>query len=188
MLLVLASGSPRRRELLAMIGLDFEVVVPDVDESRHPDEPPAEYVERVARDKALAAARPEAVVLGADTTVVAEGHVLGKPAHPAEARSMLLKLSGAVHAVYTGVAVVAAGETHSAVDVATVRFSPLTEEEIAAYVATGEPMDKAGAYALQGMGAVFVEAVEGSPSTVVGLPLHLTARLLRAAGVPLLGG
>lgn len=187
MRLVLASASPRRRDLLASIGLEFEVMTPDVDERRFPDEAPADYVERVARDKALRAAAADTVAIGADTAVVIEGHLLGKPAHPAEAESMLRRLAGNVHAVYTGVAVAAAWEMHSDVDVALVRFTPLTDEEIAAYVASGEPMDRAGAYAIQGAGGVFVESVQGSPSTVVGLPLHVAARLLRAAGIPILG-
>ncbi len=130
--------------------------------------------------------------MAADTAVVLRGKVLGKPAHPAEARAMLEHLSGAAHAVHTGVAV--AGdvegtmEIHKEVCVSVVRMLPLTGEEIAAYVAGGEPMDKAGAYALQGKGAIFVESVEGSPSNVVGLPLHVVARLLRGFGVDLLSG
>jgi septum formation protein len=185
--LVLASSSPRRVSLLESLGLSFRVVAPDVDESRHPDEEPDVYVERVARMKALAVAAPGAVTLAADTTVVHEGRVLGKPAHPAEARSMLAKLQGDVHAVFTGVAVATDGEVTSAVDRSLVRMSVMTDAEIDRYVAGGEPIDKAGSYALQGLGGIFVESVEGSPSNVIGLPLHVAARLLRAHGIDPLG-
>jgi septum formation protein len=184
--IVLASGSPRRRELLTMLGLRFDVEVPDVDESRHPDEEPAPYVERVARLKAGAAAGSGRLVIAADTAVVFDGHVLGKPAHPAEARAMLAALAGETHAVYTGVAVAADGVMSSTVERSLVRLLPLTDEEVAGYVSTGEPMDKAGAYALQGLGSVFVESVEGSPTNVIGFPMHVVARLLRAHGVDLL--
>jgi septum formation protein len=181
-MLTLASASPRRADLLASIGLDFQVVVPDVDESRHPAEEPDYYVERVARSKA-AAVEEAGVVIAADTTVVHEGRVLGKPTHPAEARSMLTRLSGETHAVFTGVAVTSYGVVSSAVEVSMVRMASMTDDEIDRYVATGEPMDKAGAYALQGVGGMFVEWIEGSPSNVIGLPLHVAARLLRAHGV-----
>ena len=188
--LVLASGSPRRRDLLAGLGLEFTVEPPDVDEARYPDEAPDDYVVRVARSKAEAVARPEAVVIAADTTVVHDGHVMGKPSHPAEARGMLRRLAGDAHTVYTGVAVARAENgtitIETAVAQSVVRFTDLTEAEIAAYVETGEPMDKAGAYALQGIGATFVESVEGSPSNVIGLPMHLAARLLRSAGIAIL--
>ena len=184
--LVLASSSPRRRELLRSLGLSFVVESPDVDESRHPDEEPAPYVERVARMKAAESAGPGRVVIAADTTVVFDGHVLGKPAHPAEARAMLGRISGETHAVFTGVAVAADGQVNSQVDRSLVTLLPLTELEIAGYVATGEPMDKAGAYALQGLGGVFVESVEGSPSNVIGLPLHVAAQLLRLHGIDVL--
>jgi septum formation protein len=181
--LVLASGSPRRADLLRTIGLDFRVVRPDVDESRLPDEEPDQYVERVARLKATSIDEPDVVVLAADTTVVHEGRVLGKPTHPAEARSMLARLSGDVHAVFTGVAVFSGGVIHSTVERSLVHVSEMTDHEINRYVATGEPIDKAGSYALQGIGGIFVESVEGSPSNVIGLPLHVAARLLRAHGI-----
>ena len=185
--LVLASASPRRRELLDSLGLRYDVVPVEVDERPFPDEEPELYVERVARAKALAAGVSDAVVLAADTAVAVGGRLLGKPAHPAEARSMLRRLSGVTHEVVTGVAVFAPGiEEVSAVERTLVRILELTDDEIAAYVATGEPMDKAGAYALQGLGAVFVEWVDGSPSNVVGLPLHVVARLLRQAGIDVL--
>jgi len=181
--IVLASGSPRRLELLERIGLTVRVIPPDVDETRHPDEEPDQYVERIARTKVNAVDGDGLVVIAADTTVVHDGHVMGKPGHPAEARSMLARLAGDTHAVFTGVAVRSGERVSSTVDRTLVRMSPMTDDEIARYVAGGEPMDKAGAYGLQGVGAMFVEGVEGSPSNVVGLPLHVAARLLRAHGV-----
>lgn len=186
MRLVLASGSPRRRDLLSSLGLDFDVEPPDVDESRHQDEPPGVYVERIAAEKARAVAAADRVVLAADTAVVHEGKVLGKPGHPEEARSMLRRLQGDRHEVFTGVAVASwegGPVIHSAVDVTEVAFLSMTDDEIADYVSTGEPMDKAGAYALQGAGGRFIEAVKGSPFTVIGLPIHLVSRLLSHAGV-----
>ena len=181
--LVLASGSPRRAALLESLGLSFRVVEPDVDESRFPDEEPDHYVERVARLKAAVVDEPGVVTIAADTTVVHEGRVLGKPTHPGEARAMLARLGGDTHAVFTGVAVAAGGATSSAVERSLVRMTELTDDEIDLYLASGEPFDKAGSYALQGLGGMFVESVEGSPSNVIGLPLHLTARLLRAYGI-----
>jgi septum formation protein len=183
--LVLASGSPRRRELLAALNLRFEVRSPDIDETRFPDEMPGAYVERIARAKAIAVAGSDDVTVAADTTVVFEGKVMGKPGHPEEARSMLRRLQGARHEVLTGLAVSSRDETHSLVDSTEVEIMSMTDEEIAAYVAGGEPMDKAGAYALQGEGGVFVTSVHGSPSTVVGLPIHQLPRLLGRVGVEL---
>lgn len=185
MKLVLASSSPRRSELLAALGLRFETRSPDVDETRFPDETPGTYVERIARAKAVAVAGSDEVIVAADTTVVFEGKVMGKPGHPEEARSMLRRLQGARHEVLTGLAVSRLGETHSLVDATEVEMMSMTDEEIAAYVAGGEPMDKAGAYALQGEGGVFVTSVHGSPSTVVGLPIHQLPRLLGRVGVEL---
>jgi septum formation protein len=188
MRLVLASGSPRRAALLEILRLDFDVETSGVDETRLPDEAPAVYVERVARAKAMSAVAPERVVIAADTTVVHEGRVMGKPAHPEEARAMLRRLQGDTHEVLTGLAVAGwdgAASVHALVDVSMVEMLSMTEEEIADYVATGEPMDKAGAYALQGMGGVFVQRVIGSPFTVIGLPIHLLDRLLSAAGTRL---
>jgi septum formation protein len=187
--LILASSSPRRKALLDSLGLKFEVVAPHVDEHRNPQEEPFDYVARVARAKAEAAIEAGAVVLAADTTVVIDGQVLGKPGHPEEAKSMLRRLSGTNHEVLTGVAVARSTDIVqivTAVESTLVKFLPLTDDEITDYVATGEPMDKAGAYALGGMGAIFVEAVHGSPSSVVGLPLHTTARLFRGMGLDLL--
>lgn len=182
MKLILASGSPRRAALLDQAGLDYEVRAPDIDETRRPDETPGVYVDRIAREKVLAVASSGDVVLAADTAVVFEGLVLGKPAHPQEARSMLRRLQGRDHEVFTGVAAAHRERVESVVDVARVRMMPMTEEEISAYVDGGEPMDKAGSYALQGRGGVFVESVTGSPFTVVGLPLHLLPRLVRMVG------
>ena len=187
MKLILASSSPRRRELLDSLGLEFTAIAPDIDEHRRPDEEPYDYVLRIAKAKAEAVADNEAVVIGADTTVVHEGRVMGKPVHPDEARAMLRRLSGHVHEVLTGVAVIGPeGERASAVESTLVRFLDLTEDEISDYVNTGEPMDKAGAYALGGIAAIFVERVEGSPSSVRGLPLHTLALLFRSIGLDLL--
>jgi septum formation protein len=188
MRLVIASGSPRRRELLERLGLDFDFVTPDVDESRFPDEAPAAYVERVARAKAEAVTGEGLIVVAADTTVVHEGRVMGKPGHPEEARSMLRRIQGEVHEVFTGLAVGGwdgQAQIKSVVDIAEVTMLPMTEEEIAWYVGTGEPLDKAGAYALQGLGGMFVSRVVGSPFTVIGLPVHLVARLVSASGADL---
>lgn len=182
---MLASSSPRRADLLGQLALDFDIRPAGVDESRHPEEGPNAYVERVARDKALAVAGADVVVIAGDTAVVHEGHVMGKPAHPEEARGMLRRLQGDVHEVFTGVAVAAGGEVASLVDVTIVRMLPMTDEEIADYVDTGEPMDKAGSYALQERGGVYVESVEGSPFTVIGLPIHLLPRLLGRVGADL---
>ena len=188
MRLLLASGSPRRRELLERLGLDFDFVAPDVDESRYPEEAPAAYVERVARAKAEAVAGDGVIVVAADTTVVHEGRVMGKPGHPEEARSMLRRIQGDVHEVFTGLAVGGwdgRAQIKSVVDNAEVTMLQMTEEEIAWYVGTGEPLDKAGAYALQGLGGMFVSRVVGSPFTVIGLPIHLLARLVSASGADL---
>ncbi len=163
-----------------------------MDETRYPGEDPDHYVERLARAKALALAAPGRLVIGADTTVVVHGTVLGKPAHPSEARSMLRTLAGEAHTVHTGVAVAGFDSTsdqavvHAAVEHTVVRMVDMTDMEIADYVLTGEPLDKAGAYALQGIGGIYVERVEGSPSNVIGLPLHVVARLLRSFGVDVL--
>ncbi len=181
--LILASGSPRRKELLDSLGLSFDVHVPNVDETRHPDEMPGVYVERVARLKASSVEDADAIVLAADTTVVLEGRILGKPGHPEEARSMLRRLSGATHEVFTGVAVSRREDCYSVVATTDVTMIEMTNEEIASYVESGEPMDKAGAYALQGKGGIYVEKVVGSPSNVIGLPIHLIPRLLSRVGV-----
>jgi septum formation protein len=180
--LVLASGSPRRARLLDQLGLTYVVRPPDVDETRRPEERAGDYVERLAREKARRSVDDESVVIAADTAVVHQGHILGKPAHPAEARSMLHRLQDDVHEVFTGVAVAWSDEMRSMVDVTGVKMMAMTDDEIADYIDSGEPMDKAGSYALQGRGAVFVESITGSPFTVIGLPLHLLPRLLAQAG------
>lgn len=186
---VLASRSPRRADLLSIIGVEFETRPADVDESAHPGEHPRGYVERLARDKAEAMAAAGRVVIGADTAVVHEGTILGKPAHPSEARAMLERLRGGTHHVVSAVAVTRVTEdsavTESMVESTLVRFAAMTDDEVASYVASGEPLDCAGAYAIQGRGGVYVESIEGHPSTVVGLPLPATVRLLARAGVSL---
>ena len=178
--LVLASASPRRAELLHAAGFTFDVIPADVDERMLPDESPAQYVRRLAEAKANAI-RPLAAgrtVLGADTIVVVGGRVFGKPDDAEDARRMLRELSGRTHAVLTGVAII--GQTRC-IDVAetSVEFSELTPEEIDWYIATGEPMDKAGAYAIQGRAARFVTRIDGSYSNVVGLPISLVYALLQ---------
>ncbi len=173
--LVLASGSPRRRELLAQMGYQFEVVVPNVEEKRAAAESPAPYVERLSRDKALAGA---AVVIGSDTIVVKDQQVLEKPRDFADAKRMLLKLSGSQHQVMTGVSVTCRGITLSVVVTTEVWFKTLSEQEIEAYWQSGEPCDKAGSYGIQGLGGRFVTRIEGSYHAVVGLPLYETDQLL----------
>jgi septum formation protein len=188
MRLILASSSPRRQELLQRLRLGFEMRPAEIDESRFPDEAPAGYVERVARAKAEAVAGEGLIVVAADTAVVHEGRIMGKPGHPEEARAMLRLLQGDVHEVFTGLAVTSwegGARTRSMVDMAEVEFLPMTEGEIVRYVETGEPLDKAGSYALQGLGGAYVSKVIGSPFTVVGLPIHLLARLVAAAGADL---
>ena len=184
--LILASGSPRRRELLSLLGIPFTVDAPQVDE--HTDLPPAEAVAALCVRKGQAGSRmhPGQIILAADTLVAVGNRSLGKPADEADARRMLRLLSGRWHQVYTAVCAVSpAGECFSGVDRSDVRFSPLTEAEIDAYVATGEPMDKAGAYALQGLAGAWIEEVRGTPSGVIGLPLPLTRRLLARCGLNL---
>jgi len=185
--LVLASGSPRRREILERLGFDFEVRPVDVDETPLEGERPHGYVLRLARAKAREAARSGELVIAADTVVVADGQILGKPDDEDHARDMLERLSGKEHVVLTGLALcdVDRALLVAVVESTKVRFAELSAPEIDWYVATGEPMDKAGAYAVQGRGALFVEAVEGSWSSVVGLPVSTTYRLLRQAGYQL---
>lgn len=187
--LVLASGSPRRRELLEALGFPLVIRPVDVDESPNGGEAPDDYVRRLARTKAAAAAgleeaRTGELVLGADTIVVLDGEMLGKPTDSDDARSMLRRLAGRDHEVKTGVALrdLDRGLDEVVEETTRVRFAPLSDEEIDWYVGTGEPLDKAGAYAVQGRGALFVEAVYGSYSCVVGLPIAATYQLLRRAG------
>lgn len=193
--LILASASPRRRQLLRQIQIDFVVHSVDLDESPLAGENPSDYVTRLASAKALAVAEelgcangPE-VILGADTAVVLDSNILGKPVDRAGALAMLACLGGREHQVITGVAVVAAGSVHTAVSVTHVKFRSLEYDECAAYWLSGEPLDKAGSYAIQGLGAIFVDSISGSYSGVVGLPLAETWALLSSVGVanPLFG-
>lgn len=179
-MLILASRSPRRAELLAAAGFTFEVLAVDVDETPRVGESPRDYVERLAVEKAqaVAARRPGEVVLGADTTVVVDGRILEKPRDAADAAAMLRALSGRAHEVLTGVAVVAPGRTRTGVESTLVWFDPLSDEEIARYVASGEPLDKAGAYGIQGLASRFIPRIEGSYTNVVGLPVQLAAGLM----------
>ncbi len=177
--LVLASGSPRRAELLGAIGLSFVVRAADIDESLAPDEAPDEYVLRLAAAKAAAVATPGEIVVGADTTVEVDGVILGKPAGDHDARAMLRRLSGRAHRVHTGVTVLAGSRRLERLVTTSVRFVPLTADVIEWYVATGEPADKAGGYAIQGAGGALVAGVDGSVSNVIGLPLAETVALLR---------
>ena len=187
--LVLASASPRRRELLAALGISARVRPAAVDETPLDGEPAADCVVRLARAKAHVDARPGELILAADTLVVLDGRILGKPAGPEEAAAMLARLAGRDHLVQTGVAVHDAdsGATAAAVETTRVTLAALDARRIAAYVATGEPLDKAGAYAIQGLGALFVESIDGNYSNVVGLPLPLTRRLFAELGFDLLG-
>jgi septum formation protein len=181
--LVLASASPRRRELLNGLGVEFVVRAPDIDEAQLPGEDPFAYVRRLALEKARAAATMGTAkewVLGADTTVVVDGRIFGKPADDDDAQRMLEALAGRHHEVLTGVALIADGREQVVLESTKVFFAPMSAAEIDDYVKSGEPRDKAGAYAIQGRGAAFVTRIEGSYSNVVGLPLHRVYALLRA--------
>jgi septum formation protein len=182
---VLASSSPRRRELLTLVGIKHEVAPANIDESYLPGETPTVHAERLAREKAavVAARVPHAVTIGADTIVVVDGDVLGKPRDERHAAEMLRRLSGRSHRVVTAVAAVWRGATASSVEEVGVTFRPLDDREIAAYIATGEPMDKAGAYGIQGFGATIVERVNGDYFAVMGLALNRLVRLLEGLGL-----
>lgn len=177
---VLASQSPRRRDLLTLVGIAHEVAPADIDESALPEEAPAAHAERLAREKAqvAAASAPEAVVIAADTIVVIDGLILGKPRGEDDARRMLRLLQGRTHTVLTALAVARGGRLESAVENVAVTFRPLDDERIADYVATGEPMDKAGAYGIQGYGATIVERIDGDYFAVMGLALGRLLELL----------
>jgi nucleoside triphosphate pyrophosphatase len=197
----LASRSPRRRELLKQLGVKFDPLLlrlaaprgPDVDESQHPGESPADYVERTAREKASFGvqvlglrsmlSRP---VLAADTVVIVDGDVLGKPTDRAQAAEFLRRLSGRTHEVRTAVALAMEGPLLADTSISTVSFRALTDDEIQRYCATPEPYDKAGGYGIQGLAALFVERIEGSYTGVMGLPLFETGRMLQKAGIKLL--
>lgn len=184
---ILASGSPRRRQLLAGLGYRFTVLPVAIDESPRPGEDPETYVARLAAEKAQAVPQQDTVVLAADTVVAVGGALLGKPRDDEDARRMLRRLAGRGHEVMTGVACrgAAADTPHVEVVRTSVVVAPLGEAWINAYVASGEPRDKAGAYAIQGLAAAFVESIDGNYTNVVGLPLPTVVRLLAAAGVPL---
>ena len=175
---VLASASPRRRQLLAQFGFPFEVRPAHIDETPRPGEQPTGYVERVAREKAVAVARPGELVIAADTTVDLAGEIFGKPEDDDDARRMLRRLSGRDHEVHTGIAVAVDGRLVSTVETTVVSMATISEAQIDWYVATGEPADKAGGYAVQGIGGIFVTSIAGSVSNVVGLPLSVVADLL----------
>ncbi len=182
-MLILASASPRRAELLTAARIPFETLPVDIDETPLPGETPDAHVRRLAAEKARAAAaqRPGATVLGADTVVVVDDRILGKPRDAADAAAMLRALSGRAHEVLTGVAVHGPSASPTVIEIARTRvwFCPLSEQDISHYVASGEPLDKAGAYAIQGIASRFVERIDGSYSNVVGLPVALVHRILR---------
>ena len=188
--IILASASPRRQELLRQVGIGFEVLAANIEETRRPDESPAEYVQRVAADKArrvagLLAKRglPPHPVLGADTEVVMEDEVLGKPRDRGHAAQLLRRLSGRTHTVLSALCLVLPTGEHRALSASRVRFAALSELEIQNYVASGEADDKAGGYAVQGRAAAFIERIEGSYSGIMGLPLFELTQLLKQAGV-----
>ena len=185
---ILASQSPRRRELLGLTGLDFVVRVADIDETMDETKPPVEEVTRVSREKALAVIRePDDVVIAADTIVVCEGKVLGKPKDAQDAFRMLSLLSGRNHQVMTGMTVLQGDEIVTHTEVTRIRFRNLLPEEIRAYIASGEPMDKAGAYGIQGGAALFCVGMEGDYYNVMGLPVCALSVILRTFGLPIWG-
>jgi len=181
---ILASASPRRRDLLTMIGITHEVIPADVDETYGAGEVPRAHAERLAREKAsvLAARAPDAVIIAADTIVVVDGDVLGKPRDADEAARMLRRLAGRTHTVFTAVAVASGAKILSGVEEVGVTFRPLDDATITSYVATGEPMDKAGAYGIQGYGAAIVERIDGDYFAVMGLAIGRMLALLRELG------
>jgi septum formation protein len=183
--IILASRSPRRADLLRMLGLTFETIPADIDETYRAGERPGPHAERLARAKAqaIAARESDAVIIGSDTVVILDGAVLGKPRSQDEAVHMLMQLQGREHEVATGIAVCAEGALRSGVERVRVRFRPFAEDTAAAYAATGEPMDKAGAYGIQGYGATLVERIEGDFFAVMGLPICRMIELLESAGL-----
>jgi septum formation protein len=196
-MLILASASPRRHELLTQAGLSFTVASADINEELLPSEVAAAYVQRLAEEKAQAiwnlrkandSRDAPLIVLGADTCVVSEGNILGKPADTADARRMLELLSGRTHAVLTGIAAITRVKTVCALEITQVTFNVLKDAEIAKYIASGEPMDKAGAYAIQGYAARWIPRIEGCYFNVVGLPIARTVDLLAEAHAAALGG
>ena len=184
---ILASGSPRRRELLQQMRLQFAIISPDVDESA-PSMPPEELVQLLSSRKAaaVAAEHPDSVVIAADTVVCQDGMILGKPADEADARRMLERISGKDHQVYTGFTVRKGAQVQTCVEGTNVHVRALTADEIDRYIATGEPMDKAGAYGIQGLGGVFVTGLEGDYYNVMGLPICHLAQVLQSFGIDVL--
>jgi septum formation protein len=187
--IILASASPRRAELLSQIGVRFELALSQIEERPHPDEAPPDYITRIARAKVIAVARQRetGLVIGADTVVVLDGRMIGKPENQSDARNLLRQLSGRWHAVMTGVALYDVETRHEVADYekTLVKFGKLTDSEIEWYVDTGEPMDKAGAYGIQGFGGLFVDEIAGNYYNVVGLPIPLVYRLARRLGYSL---
>lgn len=188
-MIILASKSPRRKQLLSMMGLEFAVQTADIDETMDKSQTPAHEVAAVSARKAakIAALHADNVIVSADTIVVIDGKILGKPKDTQDAARMLQLLSGRTHTVYTGLTVFANGESRTQVVSTAVTFRDLTDAEIAAYIETGEPMDKAGAYGIQGYGSMFVSHLDGDYFCVMGLPVCTLAGMLRAAGVQVLG-
>jgi septum formation protein len=182
---ILASMSPRRSELLKLLGAEFETFAPEVDEGQFSDLQPEELVLRLSKEKAISVINQGAMlpVVAADTIVALDGKILGKPADESDAFSMLKMLSGKWHQVYTGVTVVKQDKVKTEVEMTEVKFRELSDKEIAAYIATGEPMDKAGSYGIQGKGALLVEQLRGDYYNVVGLPLVRLLRMMRELGV-----
>lgn len=183
--MILASGSPRRKRLLELIGISFEIVTSNIKELPRDGESPSDFALRAAHEKALdvASRHPDRLVLGADTVVEIAGVILGKPGDSEDAERMLRSLSGRDHLVHTGVALAVAGKARGLLDTASVSFSVLDDDIISWYVGSGEPMDKAGAYAIQGIGGLLVTELRGSPHTVVGLPIHRLPELFAAQGL-----
>lgn len=184
---VLASSSPRRSELLASVGIAFDVIPSHIPEARQPGEAPEEYVARLSREKAqaVAAQHPDRWIIAADTTVLLEEQLLEKPTDARDAVRMLSTIAGRTHVVYSGVTILnqARGYSDTRVAESEVRMLPLSPDDVEWYVRTGEPMDKAGAYAVQGIGAMFIDSIHGSYTNVVGLPLALLFQMLRKAGI-----
>ena len=184
--IILASASPRRRELMALYGLPFTIRAADIDETMDPEKPPFDEVARVSRCKAMAVGRePEDIVVAADTIVVCGGKVLGKPRDEEDAARMLRLLSGSTHQVMTGCTVARGSRAETFTQVTELHFRPLSEQEIGRYIATGEPMDKAGAYGIQGKGSLLVEGIRGDFFNVMGLPLLRLSRMLEQFGITL---
>ena len=185
--LILASSSPRRRDLLTSIGFEFDVIPSHIPEEKAADETPEEYVARLSREKArtIATKHPDRWVLAADTTVALGDEILEKPVDPADARRMLAAIAGQTHVVYTAITLTCVAKSYSDTHICTseVRMLPLSEKDIAWYVATGEPLDKAGSYAAQGVGGMFIDSIHGSYTNVVGLPLASLFQMLRKAGI-----